>query len=109
MEINKLDGSLRGEIRVPGDKSISHRSVILGSISEGKTKVKNFLMGEDCLDTIKCFRKLGVKIAVNEREVVIDGVGINGLKKPEGPLYAGNSGTTIRLLTGLLSGQSLLF
>jgi len=106
MEINKLNGFLNGEIRVPGDKSISHRSVILGSISEGKTQVKNFLMGEDCLDTIKCFRKLGVKIEIKEREVLIHGVGINGLKKPDGPLYAGNSGTTIRLLTGLLSGQS---
>ncbi len=106
MEIKKLDSSLKGVIRVPGDKSISHRSVILGSISEGKTQISNFLMGEDCLDTIKCFRKLGVRIDINDSEVVVNGVGINGLKKPDGPLYAGNSGTTIRLLTGLLSGQN---
>ncbi len=106
MEINKLTGSLKGEIRVPGDKSISHRSIILGSISEGKTHINNFLMGEDCLNTIKCFRKLGVKIDINDSEVIVDGVGIKGLKKSIEPLYAGNSGTTMRLLTGLLSGQS---
>ncbi len=106
MEINKLTNSLKGEIRVPGDKSISHRSVILGSISEGKTNIKNFLMGEDCLDTIKCFRKLGVNIEIKGSEVDIEGVGIRGLKKSKEPLYAGNSGTTIRLLTGLLAGQN---
>ncbi|HAQ06243.1 MAG TPA: 3-phosphoshikimate 1-carboxyvinyltransferase [Bacillus bacterium] len=96
--------ALTGEITVPGDKSISHRAVMFGSISNGVTKVENFLPGEDCLSTISCFRRLGVEITQNGSEVMIAGQGISGLKKPDDLLYVGNSGTTIRLMMGILSG-----
>ncbi|KIY22108.1 MULTISPECIES: 3-phosphoshikimate 1-carboxyvinyltransferase [Mesobacillus] len=96
--------SLKGEITVPGDKSISHRAVMFGSIAEGTTQIKNFLPGEDCLSTISCFQKLGVKIIRKDSEVIVSGNGIGGLKHPEETLYVGNSGTTIRLMLGILSG-----
>ncbi|CAM4059169.1 3-phosphoshikimate 1-carboxyvinyltransferase [Mesobacillus thioparans] len=96
--------SLMGEIKVPGDKSISHRAVMFGSIAEGTTRIENFLPGEDCLSTISCFRKLGVEIIQNGSEVTVKGNGIDGLKPPEETLYVGNSGTTIRLMMGILSG-----
>ncbi|WP_079509548.1 3-phosphoshikimate 1-carboxyvinyltransferase [Mesobacillus jeotgali] len=96
--------SLEGEIKVPGDKSISHRAVMFGSIAEGITHVENFLPGEDCLSTISCFRKLGVVISQNGSEVTVFGKGIDGLVRPEETLYVGNSGTTIRLMMGILSG-----
>ncbi|WP_312096849.1 3-phosphoshikimate 1-carboxyvinyltransferase, partial [Niallia sp.] len=95
---------LNGEIAVPGDKSISHRSIMFGSIAEGTTTVTNFLLGEDCLSTISCFRKLGVLIEQNAEKVVIYGKGIGELQEPKDILDVGNSGTTIRLLTGILSG-----
>jgi len=95
---------LKGEITVPGDKSISHRSIMFGSIAKGKTRVTNFLLGDDCLSTISCFRKLGVLIEQNEEEVVIHGKGTEGLQEPKEILDVGNSGTTIRLLAGILSG-----
>jgi 3-phosphoshikimate 1-carboxyvinyltransferase len=95
---------LKGEITVPGDKSISHRAVMFGSIADGITHVQNFLPGEDCLSTISCFRSLGAEINQNESEVTIVGKGLGGLKKPEKTLYVGNSGTTIRLMLGILSG-----
>ncbi|WP_031433121.1 3-phosphoshikimate 1-carboxyvinyltransferase [Methylomarinum vadi] len=100
-------GSLRGEIRVPGDKSMSHRSIMLGSIAEGVTHVTGFLNAEDALATLQAFRAMGVEIEgpVNG-EVTIHGVGKHGLKQPEQPLYLGNSGTSMRLLCGLLSGQA---
>lgn len=99
--------SISGTIEVPGDKSISHRAVILGSIAEGKTLIEGFLNGEDCLSTINIFRQLGVDIIqVKENSYVIHGKGLLHLKKPEDTLYVGNSGTTIRLVTGLLAGQS---
>lgn len=107
MSIQKLitsSTSLTGEITVPGDKSISHRAVMFGSISNGVTKVENFLPGEDCLSTISCFRSLGVEITHTGSQVTIAGQGIGGLKKPDGILYVGNSGTTIRLMMGILSG-----
>jgi 3-phosphoshikimate 1-carboxyvinyltransferase len=99
-------GRLRGEIRVPGDKSMSHRSIMLGSLAEGVTHVKGFLNAEDALATLSAFRAMGVEIEgpVNG-EVTIDGVGKHGLKEPKEPLYLGNSGTSMRLLSGLLAGQ----
>ncbi len=98
-------GPLRGEITVPGDKSISHRAVMLGALANGTTHITGFLMGEDCLSTIDCFRKMGVDITVTEEEVIVEGVGLHGLCPPEEPLYTGNSGTTTRLLCGILAGQ----
>ena len=100
-------GEARGEIRVPGDKSMSHRSIMLGSIAEGMTEVTGFLEGEDSLATLQAFRDMGVVIeGPNDGRVVIHGVGLHGLKAPEKPLYLGNSGTSMRLLAGLLAGQS---
>lgn len=100
-------GSLKGEIRVPGDKSISHRSIMLGSIAEGTTKVSGFLEAEDALATLQAFRDMGVNIeGPDNGQVVIHGVGLKGLKKPENALDLGNSGTSMRLLSGLLAGQS---
>ena len=98
--------SVRGEIAVASDKSISHRGIMLGSIADGITKIENFLMGEDCLSTIECFRKLGIKIDVSENEVLVHGKGMAGLIGTAEQLDAGNSGTTTRLLTGLLSGYN---
>lgn len=106
MIINKYNGCFKGEMTVPGDKSISHRSIMFGSLAEGETNVKNFLMGEDCLSTIGCFRDMGVEIEVSGTDVKIKGVGFKGLKKPEKTLDAGNSGTTIRILSGLLACQN---
>ncbi len=102
----KPGGKLRGEIRVPGDKSMSHRSIMLGSLAEGTTHVTGFLNAEDALATLQAFRDMGVKIEgpVNG-EVTIHGVGKHGLKQPAKPLYLGNSGTSMRLLSGLLAGQ----
>ncbi len=100
-------GSLRGEIRVPGDKSMSHRSIMLGSLAEGVTRVKGFLNAEDALSTLAAFRAMGVEIEGPENgEVTIHGVGKHGLKEPKEPLYLGNSGTSMRLLSGLLAGQN---
>lgn len=99
-------GKLQGEARVPGDKSMSHRSIMLGSLAEGVTHVKGFLEAEDALATLQAFRDMGVKIEgpVNG-ELTIYGVGKQGLKAPENDLYLGNSGTSMRLLSGLLAGQ----
>lgn len=97
--------SLKGEITVPGDKSISHRSLMLGSISEGDTRIKGLLRGADCLSTMSCMRALGVSIDDDGNEIVVHGVGLHGLKKPEKMLYTGNSGTTTRILSGILAGQ----
>ena len=101
-----IQKDLKGEITVPGDKSISHRAIMLGSISHGVTEIDNFLMGEDCISTINCFRKMGVDINVSNNKVIVTGVGLNGLKEPRGILDAGNSGTTTRLISGILAGQS---
>jgi 3-phosphoshikimate 1-carboxyvinyltransferase len=100
-------GRLRGEARVPGDKSISHRSIMLGALAEGVTHVKGFLEAEDALATLQAFRDMGVRIEgpVNG-ELTIHGVGKHGLKAPEKALYLGNSGTSMRLLSGLLAGQA---
>ncbi|MDR3767117.1 MAG: 3-phosphoshikimate 1-carboxyvinyltransferase, partial [Butyricicoccus sp.] len=96
---------LRGTITVPGDKSISHRAVMFGALAQGTTHITGFLMGEDCLSTIDCFRRMGVPIEVSDTEVVVHGVGLHGLTPPTQPLYTGNSGTTTRLLCGILAGQ----
>jgi 3-phosphoshikimate 1-carboxyvinyltransferase len=99
-------GAMRGDIRVPGDKSISHRSIMLGSLADGLTTVEGFLEGEDSLATLQAFRDMGVDIQrPAPGKVVIHGVGIDGLKAPAAPLYLGNSGTSMRLLAGLLAGQ----
>jgi 3-phosphoshikimate 1-carboxyvinyltransferase len=97
---------LKGEFYPPGDKSISHRAIILGSIAHGKTHVTNFCLGEDTLRTIQAFRSLGIKIEGSETEYTVWGKGLNGLQEPQDVIDAGNSGTTTRLITGLLSGQS---
>ncbi len=101
----KPSGKLRGEITVPGDKSISHRSVMLGSIAKGDTKISGFLTGEDCLSTIDCFKKLGIDIEVNGTDVTVHGKGLKGLSAPAETLDVGNSGTTLRLMSGILSAQ----
>ena len=95
---------LRGSIRVPGDKSISHRSIIFGSLAEGETKVYDILRGEDVLSTIQVFRDLGVEIEDKDGVITIKGVGMTGLKAPKKPLDMGNSGTSIRLISGVLAG-----
>lgn len=108
METLKLETNilrLSGSIAVPGDKSISHRSVMFGAIADGVTTVTNFLPGDDCLSTIACFRKLGVKIEESEHELQITGKGFDGLIEPNEVLDVGNSGTTIRLMLGILSGR----
>ena len=94
-----------GEITVPGDKSISHRAVMLGALADGVTHIKGFLKGADCLSTIDCFRNMGIRIDITDDEITVYGNGLHGLKKPEKMLYTGNSGTTTRLLSGILSGQ----
>ena len=96
---------LSGEISVQGDKSISHRAVILGSIAEGTTRVTNFLPSEDCIRTIKAFEAMGINIEMNRNTLIINGKGLNGLTEPNDVMDMGNSGTSARLLCGLLSGQ----
>lgn len=96
---------LRGEITIPGDKSISHRSVMFGSIAKGTTEISHFLQGADCLSTISCFQKMGIQIENNGNTVVVHGNGLRGLKKPETILDCGNSGTTTRLISGILAAQ----
>ena len=99
-------GSLTGQLRVPGDKSISHRSIMLGSLAEGITEVEGFLEGEDALATIQAFRDMGVVIeGPHQGRVTVHGVGLHGLQAPPGPIYLGNSGTSMRLLAGLLAAQ----
>ena len=94
---------LKGSIKVPGDKSISHRAVMFGSIAEGRTTIDGFLTGEDCLSTISCFKKLGVSILQEGEKVTVEGKGLTGLTPPSEDLYVGNSGTTIRLMLGILA------
>ncbi len=97
--------NLKGTIKVPGDKSISHRSVMLGSLAQGITRIKGFLMGEDCLSTVKCFEAMGIEAKIQEDTVSIHGKGLHGLLEPQDVLDVGNSGTTIRLMSGILAGQ----
>ncbi|MCK5925089.1 MAG: 3-phosphoshikimate 1-carboxyvinyltransferase, partial [Methylococcales bacterium] len=104
--VQPSDG-LNGTVRVPGDKSMSHRSIMLGALAEGVTQVKGFLNAEDAMSTLKAFRAMGVEISDPvDGNVTIHGVGKQGLKAPNAPLYLGNSGTSMRLLSGLLAGQN---
>ena len=105
MEIKKQT-RLRGELTVPGDKSISHRAVMFGSLAQGTTRITHFLEGADCLSTISCFRKMGVDIERNASEILVHGKGLHGLSASSEILDVGNSGTTTRLISGILAGQS---
>lgn len=99
--------SLEGTIRIPGDKSVSHRSIMFGAIAEGTTTVEGFLQSDDCLSTIDCFQKLGVEISIEGDKVNINSKGITHWKEPDEILYTGNSGTTTRLMLGILAGSSV--
>ena len=103
MELCSITG-LKGKVTVPGDKSISHRCIMFGSIADGTTEVHNFLRGADCLATIRCFRTLGINIEEQDSSVIVHGRGLHGLSAPNDILDAGNSGTTTRLLSGILAG-----
>lgn len=105
MEFTRTSKALRGEITIPGDKSISHRAVMFGAISDGMTEITNFLQGADCLSTISCFRKMGIEIENTRERILIHGKGLHGLSEPSEILDAGNSGTTTRLISGILAGQ----
>lgn len=107
MEIKKLT-NLHGEITVPGDKSISHRAVMFGSLAKGTTRIIHFLEGADCLSTISCFRKMGIDIENNNGEILVHGKGLRGLSSPTDILDVGNSGTTTRLISGILAGQNFV-
>ncbi|WP_235754010.1 3-phosphoshikimate 1-carboxyvinyltransferase [Psychrobacillus sp. INOP01] len=99
--------SLKGTIRIPGDKSVSHRSIMFGAIAEGTTTVEGFLQSDDCLSTIDCFQKLGVEISIEGDKVKVNSKGIMNWKEPDEILYTGNSGTTTRLMLGILAGSSV--
>ena len=105
MKFMKASAPLKGTVTIPGDKSISHRSVMFGALADGTTKVTNFLRGADCLSTIACFRKLGIEIEETPDEILIHGKGIHGLTASDSMLDVGNSGTTTRLISGILAGQ----
>lgn len=104
IHLTPIKSALTGELTVPGDKSISHRAIIFGSLAQGKTTITRFLDGEDCLMTIKAFQSMGVQIEQKDNKVVIESDGITGLKEPLMPIDLGNSGTTARLLLGVLAG-----
>lgn len=104
MELCSITG-LKGRVTVPGDKSISHRCIMFGSIADGVTEVRNFLEGADCLATIRCFRSMGIEIEEKDTTVIVHGKGLHGLSAPDSILDVGNSGTTTRLLSGILAGQ----
>ncbi|MEI5907196.1 3-phosphoshikimate 1-carboxyvinyltransferase [Bacillus spongiae] len=104
-KLTNNNNGLNGTVTIPGDKSISHRAVMFGAIAQGKTVIHNFLMGQDCLSTVACFRKLGVEIKEENETIIVNGNGLEGLTEPEEILDVGNSGTTTRLLMGLLSGR----
>ncbi len=104
MKLKKAD-TLRGTVTIPGDKSISHRSVMFGALAEGTTRITNFLRGNDCLSTIQCFRRMGIEIEEQPEEILVHGRGLHGLTAPSSPLDTGNSGTTTRLISGILAGQ----
>ncbi len=104
MIIKRAKG-LSGEVSIPGDKSISHRSIMLGSLAKGDTEVYGFLQGADCLSSIRCFSQMGIDIENDKEKVIIHGKGLHGLSKPTDELDVGNSGTTIRLMSGILAAQ----
>lgn len=96
---------LRGTLTIPGDKSISHRSIMFGSLAEGDTEITGFLYGDDCLSTVGAFRSMGIDIDVTDEKIVVHGKGLHGLQEPDNFIDVGNSGTTIRLISGILAGQ----
>ncbi|UTH12684.1 3-phosphoshikimate 1-carboxyvinyltransferase [Macrococcoides canis] len=100
----KYNGPLTGEVSVPGDKSITHRAIMLASLNKGKTMISKPLLGDDCISTVNIFRKLGVNISIEEDSVTVDSPGYEQFREPDEILYTGNSGTTTRLLCGLLAG-----
>ncbi len=104
MKFHSVSG-LRGEVTVPGDKSISHRAVMFGALAKGKTEITGFLRGADCLSTISCFRQLGISIDETADKILVEGKGLHGLSAPADVLDTGNSGTTTRLISGILAGQ----
>jgi 3-phosphoshikimate 1-carboxyvinyltransferase len=104
--IKPPEKGLRGEMVSPSDKSISHRAIMFGSIAEGVCRVRNFLKGHDCMSTLGAFRAMGVEIDMRGDTVTVRGRGLRGLARPEKPLYVGNSGTTMRIISGILAGQS---
>ncbi len=104
MQLTKIK-SLKGELTIPGDKSISHRAIMFSSISNGISEITNFLQGADCLSTISCFQKLGIQIENTSEKILIYGKGLQGLSAPKDILDVGNSGTTIRLISGILAAQ----
>ena len=104
IELTAITG-LKGRVTIPGDKSISHRCIMFGSIAKGTTEINNFLQGADCRATMNCFRNLGIEIEETESAILVHGNGLHGLKTPKTILYVGNSGTTTRLISGILAGQ----
>ena len=104
--IVKPGQALKGKVLIPGDKSISHRSIMCAALAEGNSVIRGFLKGDDCLATLNAFSKMGVNVDHHDDEIVVHGVGLRGLKKPDSDIYLGNSGTSIRLMSGLLCGQS---
>lgn len=105
MKITTQTRPLKGELLIPGDKSISHRAVMFGSLAEGTTEVTHFLEGADCLSTIACFQSMGIEIERQKERILIRGKGLHGLQEPGAVLDCGNSGTTVRLISGILAGQ----
>ncbi|MFH1837161.1 MAG: 3-phosphoshikimate 1-carboxyvinyltransferase [Candidatus Omnitrophota bacterium] len=105
-KIGAAKRGLKGEITVPPDKSISHRAVMFSAISKGKCRVKNFLFGEDCLRTLEAFQAMGIEIEKEDESIIVEGKGLRGLKAPSGELYMGNSGTSMRIMSGILAGQN---
>ena len=105
MKFSSISSPLRGSLHVPGDKSISHRSVMFGALAKGDTEISNFLRGADCLSTISCFRSMGVDIEEKGENILVRGKGLHGLRRPDHVLDCGNSGTTTRLISGILAAQ----
>ena len=101
----KKGKGVRGEITIPGDKSISHRSIMCASLAEGTSKIYGFLEGDDCLATMNAFKDMGIKFEISEDKILVHGSGLRGLKKPRNDINLGNSGTSVRLLTGILAAQ----
>ena len=104
-KVKKADSGLKGELKVPSDKSISHRAIIFSSIAKGKCKISNFLFSEDCMSTLEAFHALGAEINREGNTLTVNGKGLKGLNPPSGELYLGNSGTTMRIISGILAGQ----
>ena len=105
MEITQAKKPLKGTVTVPGDKSVSHRAVMLGALARGTTRIRNFLQGADCLSTIGCFSHMGIQVENLQDEVLVHGKGLHGLSAPGQVLDVGNSGTTTRLISGILAGS----